>query len=470
MQQQPVVSQDRACPFVRHLIVAVLFAFFWMAVASRPTAAEPLERLTLTNACGLVWELQRFPAGWTLGSVKLNGKPAAEPLTQGVILLRNRATGEEQGLAPTEGKAIDQRTARFTGRHRVGEVTLSYQMEVSLLDDLPAVRLLPSWSVDKDLSGQEVCLAWHDFGNGGWRCTIYPWAGNATALGRERLSYCGVPSAILFRPDLSLVTLFGIAPDFDYLNPTTWTGDTGFHFKDGVTAPQFRVGCGKLKAGVDYRLPLQLFLSDAGNSADAITALVRNWIKMNHYRVEPLKVRSHQEGFDLFVQGRSKGKMWQEGLGYQIMENWRVVYTAESPINAWFDYLLYEQTGDPMWRKRAFDAMDLVLKAQHTDPRDPHFGAIETNYELDKKVFNSNDHSRQLALQGGHARFAARYMLQLWQRVKEKEGIDRKDWHQCRRSDRRLGHETAEPRRRASRRWWTITRPGSPSPSFPGGP
>ena len=30
--------------------------------------------------------------------------------------------------------------------------------------------------------------------------------------------------------------------------------------------------------------------------------------------------------------------------------------------------------------------------------------------------------------------YAARYMLQLWERVKEKEGIDRKDWYQCRRA------------------------------------
>ena len=74
-------------------------------------------------------------------------------------------------------------------------------------------------------------------------------AGNATNLSRERLTYCGVPSAILFRPDLSLVTLFGIAPDFDYLNPTTWTGDTGFHFSDGVTPPQFRVGGGSCGRG-----------------------------------------------------------------------------------------------------------------------------------------------------------------------------------------------------------------------------
>ena len=402
-----------------------------MALVSTLIAAETLERITLKNACGLSWELQHLPGGWTLGAAKLNGKLTAEPLTRGVLMLRNRSNGEEQWLAPAEGKAIDGKTARFNGRHRVGEVNLSYQMEVSLVDNLPAAKLLPSWSVDKDLDGWDVCVAWHDPGNGGWRCTIYPWAGNATAVSRERLTYCGVPSAILFRPDLSLVTLFGIAPDSDYLNPTTWTGDTGFHFKDGATAPQFRAGCGKLRAGVDYQLPLQLFLSDAGNSADAITALVKNWISVNHYQVQPLKVRSRQEGFDLFVQGRRKGRMWHEGLGYQIMENWRVIYTAESPLNAWFDYLLYEQTGDAAWRKRAFDTLDFMLKAQHTDPVDPFYGAIDTNFELDKKVFNSADHTENWHYKVDMNSFAARYLLQAWQRVKQREGVDHVEWYQA---------------------------------------
>jgi len=402
-----------------------------VADVSGPALAKPLDRLTLTNACGLAWELQRFPAGWALGSVRINGKPTAKPLTKGVLMLRSRATGAEQWLAPSECQGLDRRTARFTGRHRVAEATLSYKMEVSLVNDLPAVKLLSAWSVDRDLADQEVCLAWHDTDEEAWRCTLYPWAGNATTVGRDRLSYCGVPSALLFRPDLSLVTLFGIAPDFDYLNPTTWTGDTGFSFRDGATPPQFRVGGGRLKAGVDYQLPLQLFLSDAGTSTDAITALVKNWIQLNHYRVEPLRVRSYQEGLDLFVQGRRKGRMWREGLGYQIMENWRVIYTAESPLNAWFDYLLYEQTGDGVWRQRAFDTLDFMLKAQHTDPADPFFGAIETNYDLDQRVFNSNDHTANWHYKVDMNSLAARYLLQVWQRVKEKEGIDRREWYQA---------------------------------------
>ena len=393
--------------------------------------AKPLETMTLKSGSGLRWELQRFPAGWTLGGLKLRGKYAAPALTRGVIMLRHCVTGEERWLAASECKITKGRTAVLGGQSLVGEALFRFQVELSLADSLPVVTLTPSWSVDKGLDGWEVCLAWHGKDPNAWRCTLYPFAGNAPRLARQKLTYCGIPSALLFRPDLSLVTLFGIAPDFDYLNPTTWTGDTGFHFSDGVTPPQFRVGGGKLKAGVDYRLPLQLFLNDAGNSANAITALVKNWIKVNRYQVEPLKVRSRQEGFDLFIQGRKQGRMWHEGLGYQIMENWKVIYTAESPLNAWFDYLLYEQTGDAAWRKRAFDALDFMLKAQHTDPADPFFGAIDTNFDLDKKVFNSDDHTSNWRYKVDMNSFAARYLLQVWQRVKQKEGVDHREWYQA---------------------------------------
>jgi hypothetical protein len=42
----------------------------------------------------------------------------------------------------------------------------------------------------------------------------------------------------------------------DYLNPTTWTGDCGFFFPDGLIPVQFRVVGGKLKASVEYAWPL----------------------------------------------------------------------------------------------------------------------------------------------------------------------------------------------------------------------
>ncbi len=394
-------------------------------------APIPLETLALKNPNGLEWDLWRNESGWSLGQISLHGKPLDMPSSTGVLALRNIETGELHWLAADHAERIAPHAARLSGLTKINDATLRFGVEIALQESLPAATWNVSWSVDKDLKGWEVCLAYHGSGQTDWRCTIYPFAGNDGNVALAPMKYCGIPAVLIYRPDLSMVALFGIDPASDYLNPTSWTGTTGFHFKSGQTPPQFRVGGGKLAAGIQYGMPLQLFLSDAGESAKAISGLAKNWIALNKYRVEPLHIRSHQEGFDLFLQGRLKGGMWHEGLGYQIMENWKVVYTAESPINAWFDYLLYEQSGDPLWRKRAFDAMDLVLKAQHTDPADLNFGALETNYELDTKAINSNDHTDNWHYKVDMNSFAARYILQVWQKVKAKEGIDRKDWYQC---------------------------------------
>ena len=75
--------------------------------------------------------------------------------------------------------------------------------------------------------------------------------------------------------------------------------------------------------------------------------------------------------------------------------------------------------------------MDFMLRAQHLDPADPDYGVIDTNYELDNKVFNSKDHTPIVGCRVDMNAYAARYMLKLWQRVKEKEGLDRKDWYQA---------------------------------------
>jgi hypothetical protein len=49
----------------------------------------------------------------------------------------------------------------------------------ALEENLPAARLIPSWSVDMDLDGWEVCLAYHDGFRHDWRLQSYPWAGNS---------------------------------------------------------------------------------------------------------------------------------------------------------------------------------------------------------------------------------------------------------------------------------------------------
>ena len=142
-------------------------------------------------------------------------------------------------------------------------------MEVALEENLPAARLTPQWSVDKDLNGWEVCLAYHDGFRNDWRVQSYPWAGNSEQVKIAPMRYCGVPGVLVYRPDLSLVALFAIDIRSDYLNPTTWTGKTNFGFENRKQPPQFCLGGGKLTAGVNYRIPLQLLLSDAGEFAAA---------------------------------------------------------------------------------------------------------------------------------------------------------------------------------------------------------
>ncbi|HBO45461.1 MAG TPA: hypothetical protein DD670_16320, partial [Planctomycetaceae bacterium] len=424
------------------------------------TGSPVLETMTLAGGDGLGWEIQRRSTGWTLGVLQLRGKPVDAPLTEGVLLLRS-TKDHNRWLPAAEAKKLDDRTAILSGQADVDGTRLRFTVEIKLRDDMSAAQVTPRWSVDTDLNGWEACVGCFDTTAHPWRCTIYPFSGNADTVAIPRLMYCGVPAALLFREDLSTVVLFGIDPATDYLNPGTWTGTTGLHFQSGAISPQFRIGGAKspkLAKGVDYTFPVQVFLSDAGNSADAITALARNWINANEYQVEPLTVRTPQEAFDLFVAGRRHSKMWRPGLGYQIADMWPIICPAESPINAYMDYLLYEQTGDPIWRERAFDQMRLMLRAQHTDPADPHFGVVETNYELEEDPkrwcwswrrkeyllpftgeqadtelksgrFNSADHGRCYGFKLDKNGYAARYALLLWERVKAHEGLDRQEWY-----------------------------------------
>jgi hypothetical protein len=429
------------------------------AAAPAPAAACPvIDTVRLAGGGGLVWELERRSQGWTLGLLRLGGKPVDAPLDQGVLLLRS-TTGRDQWLPAAEAKQLDARTARLAGHAEIDGVPLQFTLDLKLREDLASAQLTPHWSVEKDLPGLEVCLSAFNTTAAPWRCTLYPFAGNAEAVALPRLVYCGVPAALLFRQDLSTVALFGLDPASDYLNPSTWRGRTGVYFQSGSVAPQFRIGGAKLAKGV-YTVPLQLFLSQAGNSAEAISALVRGWVKANRYQVEPLTVRSPQAAFDLFLAGREQSKMWKPGLGYQISYHWDIICPAESPINAYLDYLLYEQTKNPMWRQRAFDGMKLMLRAQHTDPKDPHFGAVETNYELQQDPkrwrqgwkprdyplpytgpnddpelksgrFNSADHARCYGFKLDKNGYAARYALLLWERVKANEALDQKDWYRA---------------------------------------
>jgi hypothetical protein len=396
--------------------------------------AGDYKTMVLKNRAGVKWELLRMPNGWTLGTISLHAKPVEQPATKGLLALRNIKSGEVRWLAASQAEKINPRTARLSGQQEIDGVKISWEADVALRDDLPVTNFTLKWSVDKDLNGWEVCLAYHDGFTSDWRVQTYPWAGNSEEASVTPLRYCGVPGVLVYRPDLSLVLLFAIDSNTDYLNPATWTGKTSFFFANRRTAPQFRVGGGLLVAGTKYEMPLQLFLSDAGLFTGAITGIMQAWVKVNNYRVDDsLKVRTPQEAFNLTLDGRRQLLSWKPGIGYEHHRGAPFVYIGNNPYIAYYEYRLYAMTGEKMWRDRAFEQIDFALKGQQPS------GAFHTSW-----YFRKEKRPGGLAAEGfcswdwGHNGYKVdinawmvRYILETWQLVKEKEGVDRQDWYKA---------------------------------------
>lgn len=401
-----------------------------------PACAGPIEAaIELKNSQGLRWQLEKRDGRWTLGTLFVHDKPVDAPLASGVLALNNIASRQLLWPAATEAKQLDERSARFAGSEKIGNVLFRFEVDVALKKDLPAATLLPRWSVDKDLDGFEVCLAYQGVGSNDWRVQSYPFAGNSETAVIAPMRYCGVPGALVYRPDLSMVMLLAIDVQFDYLNPATWTGRTAFHFSNRRTAPQFRCGGGKFAAGVRYEHPLQLLLSDAGEFAGAIKGILASWIELNHYQVdESLSVRTPQEAFQITLEGRRKMGSWKPGIGYEHHRGTPFVYVGNNPYIAYYEYRLYGMTGDAEWRKRAFEQIDFALKGQQTDPSKPNFGVMHTSWYFRRQ----GEAEGFCSWDWGHNGYKvdlnawmARYILQTWQRVKQHEGLDRQDWHKA---------------------------------------
>jgi len=383
--------------------------------------------MVLENRSGVKWELQRTPAGWVLGTLSLHGKPVEQAATKGLLVMRNMQSGEVRWLAASQGEKVGALTARLAGRQEIDGANLSWTMDVGLHDELPAVSFTPKWSVDKDLTGWEVCVTYHDGFANDWRVQSYPWAGNSEEVAMTPMRYCGVPGVLVYRPDQSLVALFAIDSRSDYLNPTTWTGKTGFHFANRRTSPQFRCGGGSLIAGTKYDMPVQLFLSDAGEFAGAITGIMQAWIQVNNYKVDAsLKVRTPQEAFVLALDGRRNMESWKPGVGYEHHKGTPFVYVGNNPVIAYYEYRQYEITGDKLWRDRAFEQIDFAIKGQQPS------GVFHTSWYFRQGTpeFCSRDWSHD-GYKVDINVWMARYILQTWKRVKEKEGVDRQDWYKA---------------------------------------
>ena len=166
-----------------------------------------------------------------------------------------------------------------------------------------------------------------------------------------------------------------------------------------------------------------------------ILDLMDNWMRLNRFKADDLYIRSHDEALNLFIEGRRNTNYWNPGMGYRLGDA-RFIYMGEQGLAAYFDYLLYEMTGDPVWRARAFQQMYFILKAQNTDPEHPNFGYVQTTYSLAEGYgpsgigFNSDDRGTNIGWKPGINAHIVRYMLRMWELVKEREGIDRQDWYE----------------------------------------
>lgn len=419
-------------------LYGLLACVWWTTLAGAanlpPTSSTPSE-IHLNNDAGLAWRFPKTSSGWALGSPLLHGQRVEEPARQGLLFLRNVSSGEVRWLAGKEAQPVGARTARFAGETAVGDVRFAFELEVGLAEKAAAARLAPAWWVDKELEGWEVGLTYHDGFAADWRVQSYPYAGNSEAASISPMSYCGVPGALIYRPDLSCVVLFAIDSRFDYLNPTRWTGSTGFHFANRRLAPQFRMGGGRLVPGTRYEHPLELFFSDAGEFAPAITHLMQDWIQTAGYAVDAsLHVRTPVEAFGIIVDGRRRSALWRPGMGYQHNDAAPFVYVGNNPYIAFSDYRLYEVTGEKVWRDRAFEAIEFAMKGQQTDPARPDCGVFHTTYNLSKR----NDVEGFCSWDWSHNGYKvdlnvwmARYLLETWKRVKEREGVDRQDWYRA---------------------------------------
>jgi hypothetical protein len=417
-------------------IIAVFFLSLaalqaWCAVGSR---TDLQKTLILENHTGLKWEFVKNGNGWALGEISLHGRPIEQLALNGVLALRKLDSGEFRWLSALTAQRVNSRAARFSGREEIDGSKFSWKADIELRDDLSAAAFTVKWSVNKNLDGWELCLAYHDQFSTDWRAQSYPWAGDSTEVSVMPLRYSGIPGVLVYRPDLSLVLLYSIDSNSDYLNPNSWTGKTGLFFVNRQVAPQFRVGDGHFAVGTAYEMPLQLFISDAGDFSGSISQLMQAWIKVNHYRVDDsLRIRRPQDAFSITLDGRRHMQSWKPGMGYEHHRGAPFVYVANNPYIAYFEYRLYQLTGEKLWRDRAIEQIDFAIRGQEPN------GAFNTSYYfLPQDRPNGETADGFCSWDWGHNGLKVdmntwmdRYILETWQLVKENEGQDHKNWYEA---------------------------------------
>jgi hypothetical protein len=393
----------------------------------------------IENNMGIRCVIPENGVGYVLGTIFIHGKLIETPLVKGIFRLRNSKNQTEHWFSASKVEEVSNTQAILSGNGKIEDVAITFKITFETPLNVQAVRITYEFSVNEDLKDYQACLQFHTDFNHQWKAHLYPWVEDSKWVERERLDNMGIPSVFLYCEDRTIGLLWGIDPNSDYLNPTTWTRDFGLYFIDGVQPAQFRVGGEGLCKEVNYYCPMQIVVTDQIDPDAMIKDLMENWINLNQYEVLPLLVRSSDDALRIFIEGRhDKTEAWIPSKGYSLHGTRHTfLYFGVQGMAAYFDYLLYEMTGDTLWRERAFEQADFIVQGQNRDFNDFNFGAIHTTYQLEwlkdygphGPGFNSDDRFN-IGYKPDISALMARYLLRLWTRVKEHEGIDRQDWYE----------------------------------------
>jgi hypothetical protein len=382
---------------------------------------------------GASLEVIKTSDGYSFGAISYRGQLVETPMRDGIILFVGKGGREKNWFFGSQSDIQDQQSLRLTGEGKIREARVRYSLDLAIPPASQSLRMIYRFAFDRDVSALQAHLMFFTIFSHRWTCHIYPWAENAKSLSVAPLRYMGIPSVFLYRDDLSFGFLYGLDPNSDYLDPTAWTRNFAASFEDQKITPQWRVGGGIFRGGSTYTCPVQVVVTNERSPSRMIAELVREWRTLNGYSVEALHVRSDDEALRLFISGREKTSLWFEGMGYQIQDgpDGAFITMADQGLNAYFDYLVFEMTGERLWRDRSFQQAEFLLKAQHADPSDRNLGAFESNYDLVRRTFNSFDRGSNRGLKPDLNMRAAQFLLLLWDQLRTREGRDIPVWQQA---------------------------------------
>jgi len=426
---------------MHHLMTTTPCVICWLVwlCGSGAQAAERVapDEFVLQNKVGVAVAFQRGPGGYAFGALSCGGKPVETAPRQGMVLLHETAQPHRQHwLRASQAEVKNDQAVEFRGQGQIQGVGVQFSVTLEVPPQRKAIKVVYEVQASGELPC-EILMPFHaaPFQHA-WTAHLYPWKERAKSLDCV-LEKVGVPSLLLYRDDRSLGVLYGFDPYSEYEDYAYQR--SRIVFEDGKTPACFSSGTGTLKPGVSYRFPMQIILSDAGDSTGMIIELVDEWRKLNGFFVDGTKVRTNDEAWSLFLapDGRAANAGYQKGIGYQVDEQWTAVY-AVYLLNAYVDYRLYEMTDNPLWRTRAIEQCDFTLRGQVTDEASPFYGAFRPWFSFQRDKYQQlgwhNTHRRGNPPESfnlNHEAFAARHLLRMWDYLKRREGIDREDWHRA---------------------------------------